>query len=94
MTEGQALAELPNIGHVVVGILERVGIRTPEDLRAAGAVEAAMRIWRLRPEDPPCKSMLSGLEGAIRGIRWHAIPKAERDALWLDYRARIARSSG
>jgi len=25
--------------------------------------------------------MLSGLEGAIRGIRWHAIPKAERDRL-------------
>jgi len=37
--------------------------------------------------------MLSGLEGAIRGVRWHAIPKDERDRLWEAFQAAI-RSSG
>ena len=33
--------------------------------------------------------MLAGLAGAIRGVRWHAIPKTERDALWREYETRI-----
>jgi len=31
--------------------------------------------------------MLSGLEGAIRGVRWHAIPKDEHDRLWEAFQA-------
>ena len=29
--------------------------------------------------------MVSGLEGAVRGVRWHSIPKEERDAVWREY---------
>lgn len=84
------LTSLPNIGTVVAEKLRAAGVVTPEQLKILGSVEAALRIGVLaaRPEDAPCASMLSGLEGAIRGVRWHAIPKHERDALWRRYQAR------
>jgi hypothetical protein len=34
--------------------------------------------------------MLAGLEGAIRGIRWHAIPKDQRESLWKEYQSRTS----
>ena len=84
------LTSLPNIGAVVAQKLKAAGVTTPQQLKALGSVEAAVRLGTLaaRPEDAPCASMLSGLEGAIRGVRWHAIPKHERDALWQRYQAR------
>ncbi len=83
------LRDLPNIGTEVERLLEDVGIASPTELRIVGAVAAALRIARLRPDDPPCRSMLSGLEGAIRGVRWHSIAKEERAALWDDYQAQL-----
>ncbi len=79
---------MPNVGREVAGLLSRAGIRTPEDLIRLGAVEAAIRIREIRPENPPCRSMVAGLHGAICGVRWHTIPKAEREALWKEYEAR------
>jgi len=87
----QSLQDLPNIGPEVAGLLERAGIRTPGELFDTGAVGAALRIRSIRPQDPPCRSLLCGLEGAIRGVRWHLIPRAERDALWRQYEARAGR---
>lgn len=87
----QALTDMPNIGSEVAGLLTRAGIATPEELMELGAVGAAIRIGRIRPDDPPCRSMLSGLDGAIRGVRWHIIPKPERDALWKEYQDRTRR---
>jgi len=77
---------LPNIGAEVAARLREAGITTPQELRALGSVGAALRLAAARPGDPPCRSMLSGLEGAIRGVRWHAIPKDERDRLREEYR--------
>jgi DNA transformation protein len=85
-----ALTDMPNVGRKVAGLLSRAGISTPEDLVRLGAVEAAVRIREIRPEDPPCRSMVAGLHGAIRGVRWHTIPKDERDALWKEYEARTS----
>jgi DNA transformation protein and related proteins len=84
------LTSLLNIGMVVAEKLKAAGVTTPQQLTALGSVEAAVRLRALaaRPEDAPCASMLSGLEGAIRGVRWHAIPKHERDALWQRYQVR------
>lgn len=78
-------------GREVARLLAAAGIRSPQELKRLGAVAAATRIRSLRPDDPPCRSMLDGLEGAIRGVRWHAIPKAERESLWQEYEARIQR---
>lgn len=85
------IADLPNVGQKVARLLAAAGIRTPGELRRLGAVGAALRIRDLRPGDPPCRSMLAGLEGAIRGMRWHAIPAAERARLWKKYERRRAR---
>ncbi len=86
--ELQVLTDMPNIGLKVAGLLSRAGIDTPKKLVHMGAVEAAIRIRAIRPDDPPCRSMLAGLDGAIRGVRWHIIPKAEREKLWKEYETR------
>ena len=83
----KALTDLPNIGSVVAERLRRAGIATPSDLRARGSVEALLCVRRTMAGDTPCMSMLCALEGAIRGVRWHAIPKEERAELWERYQA-------
>ena len=83
--DDERLESLLNIGREAAARLREAGIATPGALRRLGSVEAAVRMAQARPEDPPCRSMLSGLEGAIRGVRWHAIPKGEREALWEEH---------
>jgi DNA transformation protein len=85
----EALESLSNVGAEVARRLREAGITSPSELRRLGSVEAAARLANARPEDAPCRSMLSGLEGAIRGVRWHAIPKEERERLWVEYRDRV-----
>jgi len=85
----EALESLSNVGAEVARRLREAGITSPGELRRLGSVEAAARLANVRPEDAPCRSMLSGLEGAIRGVRWHAIPKEERERLWIDYCVRV-----
>jgi len=84
------LTDMPNIGREAARLLASASIRTPQQLTRMGAVAAAIRIRSIRPDDPPCRSMLAGLEGAIRGVRWHAIPKTHREALWKEYEARTS----
>lgn len=79
MTELTDLIDLPNLGPVVAEQLREVGITTPETLLALGSVEAALRL--VESGVSVCGSKLSALEGAIRGMRWHAIPANERAAL-------------
>lgn len=82
----QALRCLPNIGEEMARCLEQAGIRTPQQLRKLGSIRAAVLVNPCRRCGPVCQSALSGLEGAIRGVRWHLIPKVERDKLWDEYR--------
>jgi DNA transformation protein len=79
------LTDLPNVGAVLAERLRRAGIGTPADLRKAGSVRALLRVRRAMVGDKPCVSMLCALEGAIRGVRWHEIPRAERSELWSRY---------
>lgn len=88
----ERLEDLPNIGPTVARLLAAAGLRTPGELRRRGAVAAALRIRGVRPDDPPCRSMLAGLEGAIRGVRGHALPAAERERLWTEYCRRLEES--
>jgi DNA transformation protein len=74
---GETLESMPNLGTAAVGLLRSVGIDTPQALRELGSLEAAKRIRLAGADDSVCRSRLCALEGAIRGVRWHAIPKGE-----------------
>jgi len=74
------LRSLPNIGSVVASELEASGIPDADTLKELGSVGAAVRL-RSAGYDV-CRSKLSGLEGAVRGIRWNLIAPAERKARW------------
>jgi DNA transformation protein and related proteins len=78
----EPLTSLPNIGMESERWLAAAGISTPSQLRRLGSVEAAARVNRALGPKTICRSALSAFEGAIRGVRWHAIPKDERELLW------------
>ena len=86
-----SLSDLPNLGPTIIAELSRVGITTPAQLRRAGSVGAALKLDRAGID--VCTSKLSGLEGAIRGVRWHLIPKPKRDRLWTELERRSASGS-
>ena len=73
------LSDLPNIGTVVETKLKKVGIETPEQLIELGAEQAFIRLRSV--DEGACLSMLCGLEGAVRGIRWHQLPKERKEEL-------------
>ncbi|MCX6094972.1 MAG: TfoX/Sxy family DNA transformation protein [Candidatus Bipolaricaulota bacterium] len=83
-----SLELLTNIGTECAKALRAAGVATAEDMRRLGSVEAAVRIRKALGADAVCRSRLSALEGAVRGVRWHAIPKSERDRLWEELERR------
>lgn len=78
------LATLPNIGPVVEGQLEAVGITTADELRRVGACEAWLRI--LAQDPSACINRLCGLEGAVQGMRWHQLPATTKAELKTFYK--------
>ncbi|MBI9072801.1 MAG: TfoX/Sxy family protein [Melioribacteraceae bacterium] len=78
---------LPNIGKVLARNLNEVGIHNYDELKKIGSVKALHKI-KLELDDG-CANMLFALEGAIRGIRWHDIPKEERRKLYDDLKQEI-----
>lgn len=82
MIEG--LTDLPNIGSALAEKLASAGVTSYEDLSARGSVEVMLKI-RSGLDPGACYNMLYALEGAIRGVRWHTIPKQERDKLKREF---------
>lgn len=79
-----ALKELPNIGKVLEEQLREIGVETPEQLRQTGAKEAWLKI---KQNDPSaCYNRLCGLEGAVRGVRWHSLDDKTKAELKEFYR--------
>lgn len=74
------LLALRNLGPASVGWLEAVGIRTPAELRAVGAVEAFRRVAVLRSGSVSL-NLLYALEGALRDVPWDAFGPEERAAM-------------
>ena len=70
--------DLPNIGPVLADNLRRVGITSPEQLRAAGACEAWLCI-RNQVDGGACFHQLTALAGAESGIPKKAL-SSERKA--------------
>ncbi len=86
-TPNRSIEKLPNIGPKLAESLRAVGISTSDELSRIGSVKAALLVAAQRPENSPCRSMLCALEGAVRSMRWHSIPGAERDQLWSEFEA-------
>jgi DNA transformation protein len=87
MSEHQAtetLAGLPNIGDVLAEKLAMAGITGYDNLVSLGSVEVMLKI-RDGMDPGACYNMLYAIEGAVRGVRWHYIPKDERDKLKREF---------
>jgi DNA transformation protein len=73
------LQSLPNIGGKLEQQLSDVGIDSIDELRRVGSREAWLRILSRDPS--ACLMRLSALEGALRGVRWHALDDATKAEL-------------
>jgi DNA transformation protein len=80
--------KLRNIGPKSAAWLRQVGLRTEEDLRATGALEAFMRVKRAGFK--PSLNLLYALEGALVGCHWQEVPQERRAELLQAAEAAIA----
>jgi DNA transformation protein len=71
--------KLRNIGPKSAAWLRQVGLRSREDLAAAGTVEAFMRVKRAGFK--PSLNLLYAIEGALLDCHWQEIPDARRAEL-------------
>ncbi|MGO5048734.1 TfoX/Sxy family DNA transformation protein [Dysosmobacter sp. Sow4_B12] len=74
------LTGLPNIGTVLAENLRRVGITSAEELRAAGACEAWLRI-RTQVDPGACFHQLTALAGAEVGLPKKELPPERKAEL-------------
>jgi DNA transformation protein and related proteins len=80
--------KLRNIGPKSAAWLRQVGLRTEEDLRAIGALEAFVRVKRAGFK--PSLNLLYALEGALLDCHWQDIPTERRSELLLAADAAVA----
>ena len=80
--------KLRNIGPKSAAWLRQVGLRSHEDLAAAGPVEAYMRVRRAGFR--PGLNLLYAIEGALRDCHWQDVPEARRSELVAAAEAAIA----
>ena len=83
-----APAKIRNIGPKSMAWLRQTGVRTLEDLKAAGALAAFVRIKRAGFR--PSLNLLYALEGAIQGCHWQEISEERRAALVQAAEAEVA----
>ena len=77
------LTTLPNIGEKLAAKLETGGVTSRKELSDLGSVAAVLRITGGEPLTG--YNMLYAIEGAIRGVRWHSIPKEDLRSLRAQY---------
>lgn len=74
------LTKLPNIGKTLALKLTAINIASLDELKALGSEQAIVKISALE-NSGACINMLYALEGAIQGIRWHALSKEKKHEL-------------
>ena len=87
MTQATTI-KMRNIGPKSSAWLRQVGLRTQEDIAAAGPVDAFMRVKRAGFR--PSLNMLYSLEGVLLGCHWQKVPEERRAELLLEAEAQIA----
>jgi len=80
--------KLRNIGPKSAAWLRQVGLRTQQDLAAAGAVGAFLKVKRAGFK--PSLNLLYSLEGALTGCHWQELPEARRTQLLGELEAAAA----
>lgn len=80
--------KMRNIGPKSTAWLRQVGLRTREDIAAAGAVDAFLRVKRAGFR--PSLNLLYALEGALVDCHWQEVPEARRQQLVAEYDAATA----
>jgi TfoX-like protein len=80
--------KMRNIGPKSAAWLRQVGLRTQEDIAAAGAVDAFMRVKRAGFR--PSLNLLYALEGALADCHWQEVPEERRQWLVAEYEAAAA----
>jgi hypothetical protein len=80
--------KMRNIGPKSSAWLRQVGLRTHEDVAAAGPVDAFMRVKRAGFR--PSLNLLYALEGALADCHWLEVPEARRQVLVAEYEAAVA----
>jgi len=73
--------KLRNIGPKSAAQLRQVGVRTIEDLRAVGSLEAFVKLKRAGFK--PSLNLLYSLEGALLDCHWQQVPDERRSELIL-----------
>lgn len=73
--------KLRNIGPKSAAQLRQVGVRTLDDLRALGSLEAFIKLKRAGFK--PSLNLLYSLEGALLDCHWQQVPEERRSALVL-----------
>ena len=74
------LTSLPNIGPKLAENLEKIGVTSPDQLRALGAEEAFVRI-RAQVDSTACLHQLEALAGACAGIKKSLLPPERKAEL-------------
>ena len=82
----EKLIDMPNIGPVLAGNLEKVGIETPDQLRELGAKEVFLRI-RAQVDASACLHQLEALAGAVEGVRKSLLSPERKAELKTWFRA-------
>jgi 8-oxo-dGTP diphosphatase len=73
------LTSLPNIGITLAEHLILAGIKNPKELHNLGTEKTFERIATF--DTNACISQLYAIEGAIQGVRWHALDSQRREEL-------------
>ena len=73
--------KLRNIGPKSAAQLRQVGVRTLDDLRALGSLEAFIKLKRAGFK--PGLNLLYSLEGALLDCHWQQVPEERRSELIL-----------
>lgn len=73
------LTNLPNIGKVLANNIISIGINSSGELLLLGAEKSFIRI--LAVNNGACLQQFYALEGAIKNVRWHDLPKERKKEL-------------
>lgn len=79
-------AKIRNVGPKSAAWLRQVGIKTDDEVRAIGAIEAFMKVKRAGFK--PSLNLLYALEGAVLDCHWTALTTERKSELVLEVNAR------